>query len=429
MTHRKNKNDESTRKPRYAFLTAWELDGQGGVNQVVLNLMRQIRLSGEFQPLSIVHDWQTKWPRIGRRGHRATLWARHRMPWGPGAPFKSALLFLLTLPWNLFYTLWLLRHLNIRVVNIHYPNLAAINYVLLRRLRLYSGKVLISLHGRDVRDSANVGGFERNLWKWMLRNADRIVACSQGLADDALSAYPEIQGHLCVVHNGVDIEHLRKIPIVATPVPPGSGPLLVNLATYEHKKGQDILLRAFARVIEVIPTARLAIAGRTGDLAVVNKLEQQLEELGLQGNAQLYRDLTHTQAISLLNQCDLFVLPSRNEGFAIALLEAGGLGKPVVAMNICGVAELVVNGEEGIIVPPEDVEALSVAICGELMQLPQAQQRAASLQRKVETHFTWPRAWREYLNLVDSSASPSGLATHTALPNHHPEPTATRSNK
>lgn len=423
MPHRKNNNDKSTRKARYAFLTAWELDGQGGVNQAVLNLMHQARLSGEFQPLSMVYDWRSKWPRLERRGHRVTLRARHRMPWGPGMPFKTALLFLLTLPWNLFYTLWLLRHLNIQVVNIHYPNLAAINYVLLRRLRLYSGKVLISLHGRDVRDSAKAGTLERRLWKWMMQSADRIVACSQGLADDALSIYPEIHGHLCVVHNGVDMQHLRNIPNVATPVPQGSGPLLVNLATYEHKKGQDILLRAFARVIEVVPTARLAIAGRTGDLAVVKKLEQQIEELGLRDKAQLYRDLPHAQAISLLKQCDLFVLPSRNEGFAIVLLEAGGLGKPVVAMNICGVAELVVNGEEGIIVPPEDVESLSAAICGELLQLPRAQQRAGLLQRKVETHFTWQRAWCEYLNLV----RPSGLGTPTAISNRHSE--ATTSNK
>lgn len=402
MTYRQKSQRDTTRKARYAFLTSWELDAPGGVNQVVLDLMRHARVTGRFHPLSIIDDWNFRWPQLRRRNGRVTLRILQRSPWGQSSPFKSALVYLLTLPLNLVLAHWLLRRLNIRVINVHYPNLSAITWLLLRRLRLFSGKVILSLHGRDVRDSANALPWERCLWSWMMRNADSVVACSQGLADEAAAIYPEIRSHLRVIYNGVDAECLRTLPNLALPLPPGNGPLIVNLGTYEHKKGQDLLLQAFSQVLASIPNARLAIAGRTGDLKIVEKIESQLDNLGLRGNTVLFRDLSHAQAVSLLKQCDLFVLPSRNEGFAVVLLEAGVLGKPVVATNICGVAELVENGEEGIIVPPDDVKLLSVAICGELQQLQHAQQRAQRLQHKVETHFTWERAWSEYASLADS---------------------------
>lgn len=416
MTYPQKSQRDTPRKARYAFLTSWDLDTPGGVNQVVLDLMRHARIAGQFQPLSIIDDWNFRWPQFRRRSGRITLRLLQRSPWGRSSPLKFALVYLLTLPLNLVLAYWLLRRLNIRVINIHYPTLSAITWVLLRRLRLFSGKVILSLHGRDVRDSANALSWERRLWSWMMRNADSVVACSQGLADEAAEIYPEISSNLQVIYNGVDAECLRALPNLALPLPPGNGPLIVNLGTYEHKKGQDLLLQAFSRVLASIPNVRLAIAGRTGDLAVVEGMESQLDNLGLRGNTVLFRDLPHAQAVSLLKQCDLFVLPSRNEGFAVVLLEAGVLGKPVVATNICGVAELVENGEEGIIVPPDDVKSLSAAICGELQQLQQAQQRARRLQHKVETYFTWERAWREYAGVADGVTDRSRSHADTTGP-------------
>jgi glycosyltransferase involved in cell wall biosynthesis len=107
----------------------------------------------------------------------------------------------------------------------------------------------------------------------------------------------------------------------------------------------------------------------------------------------------------LLRAAEMFVLPSRNEGFAVVLLEAGALTRPVVATSICGVEELIAHEREGLVVPPDDPEALAQAIRRLLREPEIAGRMAQTLHARVATHFTWKRAVDEYLVLVDQAAA------------------------
>ena len=172
----------------------------------------------------------------------------------------------------------------------------------------------------------------------------------------------------------------------------------MNVGTFEHKKGHDLLLRAFARVRDRFPTAHLTIVGRTaGTLASTRAL---LAELALEDSVTLVVDATHEEALAILLDADVFVLPSRNEAFAVAMLEAGAMARPVVAAAVCGVPELVDNRATGILVPPEDVEALTVGIMDLLSDAQAAERYGLALQRRVLEQFTADATFQKYLTLT-----------------------------
>lgn len=126
-----------------------------------------------------------------------------------------------------------------------------------------------------------------------------------------------------------------------------------------EEKRQIDLLNAFHNVLKVFPKATLLLVG-DGDMRA--KLIALAGRLGISQRV-IFAGFQHDVS-QYLNKMDLFVLSSRTEGFPIALLEAMTMGLPVVATNVGGIPELVVNNETGILVRPSHPEELSKAILG-----------------------------------------------------------------
>jgi glycosyltransferase involved in cell wall biosynthesis len=177
----------------------------------------------------------------------------------------------------------------------------------------------------------------------------------------------------------------------------------VNLGTFEYKKGHDILLRAFAKIAEQFPTAHLTIMGRKAE--TFDSTQALLTELRLGDRVKLMVDAPHETALALLRDADLFALPSRNEAFSIALLEAGAMGKPVIAAKVCGVPELVEHRNSGLLVPREDVDALAEGMSELLSDRAAAARYGRALQRRVIEQFTADVTFRKYLALVGDGQS------------------------
>lgn len=131
--------------------------------------------------------------------------------------------------------------------------------------------------------------------------------------------------------------------------------LVLALAQFVHRKGLDVLLRAVAALRD----ARVVVA-LAGDGPEAGSLLRLAGELGL---ADAVRFLgRRDDAGDLLAACDLFTLPSRAEGLGVAALEALGAARPVVATRVGGLADLIVDGECGLLVPPDDADCLARAI-------------------------------------------------------------------
>jgi len=148
------------------------------------------------------------------------------------------------------------------------------------------------------------------------------------------------------------------------------------------KKGIRHLLEATPRILEAVPDAHVVIAG---DGPLRSELEAQAAALGVRDRVLFLGSRPDT--IALMAAFDVFVLPSVVEGMSNALLEAMAVGRPVVATDVGGNPEVVVDGETGLIVPPNDPHQLAASI-QKLLEAPElaAEMGAAGRQRVIERY-------------------------------------------
>lgn len=155
---------------------------------------------------------------------------------------------------------------------------------------------------------------------------------------------PLVGGKVSVIYNGT-----RDFKLI----PRGSEIFTVGAISELHKiKGLDILLKAWAKFIK----------GRKAHLVIVGEGEERPNLENMANNMDISDSITFRgfveNARSILGDFDIFCLPSRSEAMPYSLLEAGSAELPVIATNVGGVPEVIENGLNGILVKPEDSEAL-----------------------------------------------------------------------
>jgi len=125
-----------------------------------------------------------------------------------------------------------------------------------------------------------------------------------------------------------------------------------------------------------------------------------IRELGLGSRVIMYENLSHQRICAFMQRALLFILPSRDESFGIALLEAGAMSVPVIASRIGGIPEIIIDGESGLLVQPEDPLQLSDKIVELIENAERRKSLAMSLNKRVIERFTWKRAYHEYLRII-----------------------------
>lgn len=208
----------------------------------------------------------------------------------------------------------------------------------------------------------------------------------------------------------------KRIAVIPNPVPelaPGAAGALepararrsiVAMGRLERQKGFDLLLRAFASIAPTRPEWDLTILGEGSERGA---LAAAISRLGLSGRIALPG--REPDAAGALRRADLFVLPSRYEGFPNALCEAMACGLPVIAFDCpSGPADIVRDGVDGRLVPAEDVDALAAAL-HELTG--DAALRGAFGARAIEvaTRFSLERIAAIWERVLEDGASPAAV--------------------
>jgi glycosyltransferase involved in cell wall biosynthesis len=176
------------------------------------------------------------------------------------------------------------------------------------------------------------------------RFAHRQIAISRGLARYLAQTEGFAEDDFTVVHYGIE----------AGPEPPPP-PLPTRLCAVGRLipiKGFDLLLRAFAAARDEVPELSLEIAG-------AGPLDAELRASAPEGVTFLGR-VAPVQEVYERNA--IVVIPSRGEGFGMVALEAAERGRAAIVSDVGGLPEIVADGETGVVVPSEDVEALARAI-------------------------------------------------------------------
>jgi glycosyltransferase involved in cell wall biosynthesis len=168
---------------------------------------------------------------------------------------------------------------------------------------------------------------------------------------------------------------------------------VARLWAEELHKGVDHALRAFARVAPRHPGARYRIVGKGSDKP---RLQALAATLGVADRVAFEEDLSDAELADRYRRCAIFVLPSGQEGFGIAFLEAMRFGKPCVAARAGGVPEAVEDGRTGLLVGFLDATALEAALDRLLGDAPLRRLMGEAGRRRVEEAFTFER-FRERL--------------------------------
>jgi glycosyltransferase involved in cell wall biosynthesis len=290
---------------------------------------------------------------------------------------------------------WLCRYIgreDVRVINVHYPDLDALSWLLPRWIM--RTRVVLSFHGTDARQATRSGPLQRRAWRFLLEHVDRIVVCSESLIP-SLRELGCSKERIAVISNGVAPDAIERYADRVAPVALPQR-YIASLASFEAKKGLDVLMRAFDRIAASDPTLHLVLAGRLADRTVFSELSRTRADLGAGERITLLPDLAHEEAIAVLQRAEIFALPSRIEPFGIAILEAGVLRKPVIATAACGVVHFLNPDSELIVVPTGDESALAEALCRLLAAPEYARGLGERLRMRVLDEFTWPRIAGNY---------------------------------
>jgi len=205
--------------------------------------------------------------------------------------------------------------------------------------------------------------YARHVWQNRVLTGicDGIIACSY----DTMAYYLEEEGvpppKVTTVHNPVDTELFRRVPAHGVKTSLGWDEHVVlagTVARMTKVKGHTYLIKAAPEIIASVPEARFVFVG---DGPERPNLEREVHQLGLE-NYFCFTGM-RDDVPRLLSAMDLFVLPTATrEGLPLSIAEAMACGLPVVATDVGGVREAVLDRETGFLVPPCDVKALTRAI-------------------------------------------------------------------
>jgi glycogen synthase len=217
--------------------------------------------------------------------------------------------------------------------------------------------------------------------RWLLPGVDAVIALTPSAArllhHDGIPA-----GRLYVIPPGYHPALFAAVP--GDPFPRVHRPRIAYVGRLAPQKDVGLLLEAFGRLPAGTAGPHLVVVGDGPDRPA---LQRRAQPFG--GRVHFTGFMPHDQIPAVLRHVDMLVLPSLYEDLSSVLIEAMAAGLPVVATRVGGTADLVNDGENGLLVPPRDPAALASAISRVLTD-PEAAARMASAARRTATAYAWP---------------------------------------
>ena len=176
---------------------------------------------------------------------------------------------------------------------------------------------------------------------------DRVIGVSDFIIDAWEEQGVKFKNKPTVIYNGINIADMNNSSSLKVDLKGKFNLLFPGGARWA--KGGDLLIAALAKVKPEIPDLHLYIAM---DVPQSSLLRKMVNDLGLESNVTFSGFLLKEEYQKLLNSVDIFTLPSRSEGFPVAILEAMALGKPVIASSRGGIPEVVQDGRNGVLIEP-----------------------------------------------------------------------------
>jgi phosphatidylinositol alpha-1,6-mannosyltransferase len=233
-------------------------------------------------------------------------------------------------------------------------------------LKLLNPKIKLILIGHGIEIWQKQKLFKKLLLKW----SDKILAVSNftkkqivnnnGIAADKIIIFPNtLDPYFKLPQNYSKPDYLlkrynidRKTKIILT---------ITRITKYEGYKGYDQILNALPSVIKEVPDIKYILGGKY-DVIEEKRLKEKVKSLGLEKHFILTGFIKEEELTDHYLLADVFILPSKGEGFGIVFIEAAACGVPVIAGNQDGSVDALINGKLGKLINPDDIEEITKSI-------------------------------------------------------------------
>lgn len=247
--------------------------------------------------------------------------------------------------------------------------------------------VVTTLHGTDITLVGKDASYAPVV-TYSINGSDAVTAVSQFLKDDTKRLF-DIKKEIDVVPNFVDLERFQKQKKehFKTAICPNGEKLIVHTSNFRKVKRVDEVVKVFHKIREVVPSKLLLI----GDGPDRQNMETLCRELGICDDVRFLGKINAVDEV--LSVSDLFLMPSEQESFGLAALEAMACQVPVVSSNAGGIPELNINGVTGYCSNVGDIEDMAKKALTVLDEknLAQFKENAAKRAREYDVHNIVPQ--------------------------------------
>ena len=246
-----------------------------------------------------------------------------------------------------------------------------------------------------------VAGFIESKLMPMAYRGTKIITVSESSKSEIMKLNITPEGNIHVVSPGIDNKYFVKLPKTVNPT-------FLYLGRLKPYKNIDIAIQAFSQVLGQYKDARLTIAGEGESLESLQKLVSALHI----GYAVTFMGkVPEEEKVRLLARSWAALQPSSFEGWGITVIEANATGTPVIASNVNGLKDSVVNGKTGILVPPKRVSAFTQT----MEELITRQKYRETLSKQALTwsrNFCWEDSAKNFYQIIEHN----GFAKKTNTP-------------
>ena len=231
-----------------------------------------------------------------------------------------------------------------------------------------------------------------------LRHFDAVVAVSDEVKQRLLKAGVS-PNKIHIIRNGIDLQPFDNIrPSLRDDANPDQPSIVGLVGRLSIEKGVDIFLRAAARVLTELPSTKFLIIGDGPDR---DKLEDLIDELNLRPSVSMLGRREDMPAVYA--SLDIMVSSSRQEGLPMAILEGMASSRPLIATAVGEVPTVVLDNQNGILLPPEDPGILATAITSLLRNPAERQRLGTAARKRIEDEFSAARMTADYLRVYQQA--------------------------
>ena len=262
----------------------------------------------------------------------------------------------------------------------------------------------------------NLQGLRKRLSKCLerfnMRSADMNVCVSRHTASDVIQFTRPARIKTSVIYNAVDLEAMSdwransvrmneaRASLQRRGYPKGTGPTILTVATLSKHKGIQWVIQAMPKILSEFKEARYVVAGGGAYRSELERVVEDALPPHLRHAVTFLGRVSDSEKYACYDMCDVFAMPSSEEGFGLVYVEAAAFSKPTVGCDVMGVPEAVAHGETGLLVKPEDVDALTNAILRLLRNKGDRVRMGQNGRWRVESELSWSASARKYQRLL-----------------------------